>query len=101
MVNQERVVNRFMNYVRIGSETHFEGEMSRYLAQELRDRGFAIEKRDFKAHITLARKFREGHGERPVLRPFIQETAHIALMESTHVGGKLTYIEIYRKELGI
>ena len=71
------------------------------LAEKLRDRGFAIEKRDFKAHITLARKFREGHGERPVLRPFTQETAHISLMESTHVGGKLTYIEIYRKELGI
>ena len=42
MVNQERVVNRFMNYVRIGSETHFEGEMSRYLAQELRDLGFEV-----------------------------------------------------------
>ena len=42
MVNQERIVQRFMNYVRIGSETHFEGEMSRYLAQELRDLGFEV-----------------------------------------------------------
>lgn len=42
MIDESRVVERFMNYVRIGSETHFEGEMSRYLAQELRDLGFEV-----------------------------------------------------------
>ena len=42
MVNEKRVVERFMNYVRIGSETGSEGEMSRYLAQELKDLGFQV-----------------------------------------------------------
>ena len=42
MIDESRVVERFMNYVRIGSETHFEGEMGRYLAQELRDLGFEV-----------------------------------------------------------
>ena len=75
--------------------------LAKDMAESLRDRGFVIEKRDFKAHITLARKFKEGHGERPTLRPFTQDVTSISLMESNRVGGKLTYTEIYRKELRI
>lgn len=42
MINEKRVTERFMNYARINSETHHEGEISRYLAQELRDLGFEV-----------------------------------------------------------
>ena len=69
------------------------------MAEHLHTQGFSIEKRPFKAHITLARKYRPGKGETPVLRPFDYAVTAISLMESSRREGKLTYTEIYRKEL--
>lgn len=69
------------------------------MAEQLRTQGFSIEKRSFRAHITLARKYSPGKVAAPVLRPFDYPVTALSLMESSRRDGKLTYTEIYRKEL--
>lgn len=66
----------------------------------LRAQGFSIERRPFRAHITLARKVQS---EGP-LRLSIPETAmtvdRVSLMKSERQGGRLTYTEVYGRDLG-
>ncbi|MBQ3062102.1 MAG: RNA 2',3'-cyclic phosphodiesterase [Clostridia bacterium] len=68
------------------------------MAKELRSMGFAIEKRAFRPHITLARRFRQ-KGALP--SPFRSQMTvrAISLMRSDQSGAGMKYTEIYRKEL--
>ena len=69
------------------------------LQNELRENGFDIEKRAFKPHITLARRL---EAKAPVsinVRRTAMTISRISLMKSERIGGKLTYTEIYGREL--
>lgn len=67
------------------------------LGQGLRQAGYAIEKRPFRPHITLARRV---VAHRPIRLeiPFTEMTVnHISLMESRRVEGTTRYTEVYRR----
>ncbi len=89
---------RFGNILWAGASGEGLTALGEDMAACLRSRGFDIEKRPFKAHITLARKYKDGAGM-PMLRPFDYGAGHISLMESTREKGVLVYREIYRKAL--
>ena len=69
------------------------------LTKELKARGFVLEDRAFKPHITLARELHLYKWDKQALFPkkFTATAEHISLMRSHRVNGKLTYTEIYRK----
>lgn len=75
------------------------------LVKELKEAGFFdIDDRDYKPHLTLARKI-SANGE--VLKRIEQDirsmnmpVTKISLMKSERIQGKLTYTEIYQVELG-
>lgn len=74
------------------------------LAKELIYAGFNIDKRDFKPHLTLGRevKLPEDFDENVFSKTIPTMTIRvgkISLMKSERINGKLTYTEIYRKEL--
>ena len=64
----------------------------------LRHAGFAIEKRRWRPHVTLVRRWQ---GPRPTVT--VRETSmtvdRISLMESLRVDGKLVYKELYSRHL--
>jgi len=65
-------------------------DLQRDLTNALVAKGFALEERRFKPHITLARKVPAGPRAWPV-EPFGETVHRIDLMESKHVGGLLVY----------
>ena len=66
------------------------------LQEGLREAGYAIEKRPFRPHITLARRVAANRPIRLQI-PFTDMTvAHMSLMESRRLKGTLRYTEIYR-----
>lgn len=74
------------------------------LANRIRAAGFDLEKRDYKPHLTLARRVvlnktfneKEFSEDLPRLR---QRVDRISLMKSEQIRGKLTYTEIYKAKL--
>lgn len=79
-------------------------EIYSQLCEELVHSGFTIEKRDYKPHLTLGRQVRPGSGFDKnsfsrTISPMSMEVNKISLMESQRIKGKLTYTEIYTKEL--
>ena len=66
--------------------------------QSLRDAGFSIERRHWKPHITLVRRWR---GPRPhlVIPPATMTARRVSLMRSDRVDGRLVYTEVYSVEL--
>lgn len=74
------------------------------LFKELTHEGFFIEKRDYKPHLTLARKviidksFNKNEFSRKIPH-MVMEVNKISLMKSETVNGRLTYTEIYKREL--
>ncbi len=74
------------------------------LSQELTAAGFSIEKRPYKAHITLGRRviLKEGISYEELknsINPIKTLSDSISLMLSDRVNGKLVYREIYRRSL--
>ncbi len=71
------------------------------LGEELKTRGFGLEDRTFKAHLTLGREVVFKHGFEPeslVLPENLSYTAdRVSLMKSERVKGILTYRELYSK----
>ena len=59
----------------------------------LREQGFSIEKRAWKPHVTLVRRWR---GPRPsvTVRETSMRAERVSLMKSERVNGKLTYTEV-------
>lgn len=84
-----------------------EGESLEPLHRQLRDslvgRGFALERRKYKPHLTLGRELvlpREldlwGLGPR---EPLAMEVKKISLMQSERIRGRMRYTEIYSRPL--
>ncbi len=65
----------------------------------LRDRGFNIEKRAFKPHITLARKLRTANPLIIDIQNTTMPVSRVSLMKSERIGGRLIYTEIFGKTL--
>jgi len=66
---------------------------------DLRARGFAIERRPFRPHITLARQVRSDGPLRLLIPETAMTVARVSLMKSQRIGGRLTYTEVGGKEL--
>jgi len=76
------------------------GEIQRELAEKLKSAGFNIEPRDFKPHLTLARECIVEQGAKlPKVEPLTIKADRISVMKSERIKGKLTYTEIYGKDL--
>ena len=69
------------------------------LEKELRSRGFRLEERPFKAHLTLCRRLRLPEGRLPVPQPVRVPVEEAVLYESHRPGGVLTYTPLLRKAL--
>jgi 2'-5' RNA ligase len=65
----------------------------------LRARGFAIERRPYNPHITLARQVRTEEPRRLRIPETAMTANRISLMKSERVGGRLTYTEVFGKNL--
>lgn len=66
---------------------------------ELRKRGFAIESRPFKPHITLARRVSLSSPLCAKMPKASMTVRRVSLMESDRINGILTYSEISGKDL--
>ncbi len=69
------------------------------IQSELRKSGFEIEDRAFMPHITIAREL---SAERPVslnVERKAMAVSRISLMKSERIGGRLTYTEVYGRDL--
>jgi 2'-5' RNA ligase len=74
------------------------------ISSELYSLGFDIEKREYKPHLTLGREviLQRNFDEKTFsekLSPISMEVSRISLMKSERINGKLTYTEIYYKQL--
>ncbi|MDD4569283.1 MAG: RNA 2',3'-cyclic phosphodiesterase [Tepidanaerobacteraceae bacterium] len=74
------------------------------LSDELTSMGFAIDKREFKPHLTLGRRIiaKDTFDENQFsdsITPLQMTVENIALMKSERMRGKLTYTKIYQKIL--
>lgn len=80
-------------------------QIQKQLSDSLKRAGFAIENRAYKPHLTLGREviptreFNEKEFARTI-PPMQMYVNRISLLESERINGKLTYTEIYGKELG-
>ena len=69
------------------------------LQNELRQSGFDIENRAFKPHITLARQVETNKAVSINVKRTAMTVSRISLMKSERINGRLTYTEIYGREL--
>ncbi len=70
------------------------------LCSHLKENGFDIQNRDYKPHITLARNVMLTGDLGIISSPNIKTNINrISLMKSERIEGRLTYTEIYVKEL--
>ena len=73
-----------------------------YLYTKLKEKGFNIEDREFRSHITLGREVifkRDFYFEYAKVKPLEFRYDSISLMLSTRENGKLVYKELYLKKL--
>ena len=74
------------------------------LKNALENKGFSIDDRPYRPHLTLARQVVEKpeipfYTLKNYLAPIKTKAAAVSLMKSERVGGKLVYTELCRKEL--
>ena len=68
------------------------------IQQTLREEGFAIERRPWKPHITLVRRWR-GPDPDLCLPDTAMSVEWVSLLKSERVDGRLVYTELYRRPL--
>lgn len=66
---------------------------------ELRRSGFEIENRAFKPHITIARQIEAAGPVSLSIERKAMTVSRISLMKSERINGKLTYTEVYGRDL--
>ncbi len=72
-----------------------------FIADKLRQAGFELEKRTFKPHLTIAREcIVRSNASVPTYQPMEVKVDRISVMRSERIRGRLTYTELYRKDLG-
>lgn len=69
------------------------------LKDDLRRYGFDIERRKFKPHITIVRKFVSDTAVKLNVPEVAMTVGRISLMKSERINGRLKYAEIYGKDL--
>lgn len=69
------------------------------LQNDLRKSGFDIENRAFKPHITLARQVEVNKPVSINAKRTAMPVSRISLMKSERINGRLTYTEVYGREL--
>lgn len=72
--------------------------MQRALINELKKTSVTPDMKKFRPHITLVRQMNIGHADIG-FKPFTTKVSHISLMLSERVNGKLTYTELYSREV--
>ncbi|MDP4133228.1 MAG: RNA 2',3'-cyclic phosphodiesterase [Bacillota bacterium] len=73
-------------------------EIQKQLSLSLKSKGFYIEDREFKPHITLGREV-VFSGPKLNIKPAEMEVTKLSLMKSERLSGKLTYTEVFYKLL--
>jgi 2'-5' RNA ligase len=78
--------------------------LNSFLSEGLRERGFDIERRRFRPHITLGRQviLRSGFDRaafEAALPQITFEVNRISLMKSERIRGQIKYFEVYGKDL--
>jgi 2'-5' RNA ligase len=71
-------------------------QLATALSGALRNEGFAIEKRSYQPHVTLARGVRTDKPIELAIPTLEVRVSHISLMRSTRVDGHMVYTEIAR-----
>ena len=69
------------------------------IKQKLISEGFDIDRKPFRPHITLARKCVPDKGFRLSVPETDMTCTAVSLMDSSRINGRLTYTEIFKKEL--
>ena len=74
------------------------------LSESLSRKGFVLERRPFKPHLTLGRELVLNEEFNPrafqqKIKPMPLEVAKVSLMQSERIAGRLKYTEIYSREL--
>ena len=64
----------------------------------LRDRGFSIERRPWRPHVTLVRRWR-GPAPQTAVAPASMTAKTVSLMRSDRVEGRLVYTEVFSAKL--
>ncbi len=75
--------------------------VQKQLTSELVNKGFSIENRPYKPHLTLGRKIFLPNNYRfdNIFQPIKIHVSDISLMKSERINGRLTYTELYKKKL--
>jgi 2'-5' RNA ligase len=75
-------------------------EIHKAIVVELKKKGFKLEDRAFKPHLTIGRKVVMNETfVQPPFAPIKSNVDRISLMKSEHINGKLVYSEIYSTRL--
>jgi 2'-5' RNA ligase len=74
-------------------------DLQREIEHKLALGGFVMDGREYRPHITIARKV-ETDGTPWVIKPFGETVSGISLMKSERFDGRLAYTEIYSKKCG-
>ena len=74
-------------------------DLAENIQNELRKSGFEIEERAFKPHITITRKLSTAEPVSLNIERVAMTVSRISLMKSERINGKLTYTEVYGRDL--
>lgn len=70
------------------------------VGEALRQRGFVLDRRPFRPHITLARQVESAAPIRLSLPEMTMTVRRVSLMRSDRIAGRLTYTEVCGRVLG-
>jgi len=91
---------RFGSLYRVGLKKESKlFDIAEYLRNELDKNGFSIDKKPFSPHITIAREIVSDSPISLSVKETDMTVNKISLMRSDRINGKLTYTEIYSKNL--